>query len=394
MPFLIPVLALAIFAQGTSEFMLAGLLIPLASDLGVSPATAGLLTSAFAVGMVIGAPAMAAVGSRWHPRRSLVLLLIVFIAAHIVGVLAPSFELLLVTRVVAALANAGFLAISLATVRALVPAARTTRAIAALLAGTTLATIVGVPGGAALASAFGWRATFWAVVLLCVPALAALLLNRSLAGVTDAPRLELRREVAALARGPVLTAMVLAVLVNAATFGVFTFLGVVGVEVGVAEPAVPVMLAVFGVGAFLGVTATGRWAAPVERLWVGLGAVALTAAWAATAVLGLSAAGLNTAGLFVAAALGGALSFAVGSALIARIVREASDAPVLGGAFATVALNLGAALGPVAAGSAFEAAGAPGVLGAASVATGLAALIAAIAIRLTGASGAPAQPRR
>ena len=81
MPFLIPVLALAIFAQGTSEFMLAGLLLPLYSDLGVEPAQAGLLTSSFAVGMVVGAPVVAVFGARWRPRRTLVLLLLAFILA-------------------------------------------------------------------------------------------------------------------------------------------------------------------------------------------------------------------------------------------------------------------------------------------------------------------------
>ncbi|MGS0561896.1 hypothetical protein [Microbacterium aurugineum] len=67
MPFLVPVLALAIFAQGTSEFMLAGLLLPLSRDLGVEPSTAGLLTSAFAAGMVVGAPAMVVLAGRWRP---------------------------------------------------------------------------------------------------------------------------------------------------------------------------------------------------------------------------------------------------------------------------------------------------------------------------------------
>lgn len=370
MPFLIPVLALAIFAQGTSEFMLAGLLVPLSADLGVSPATAGLLTSAFAVGMVVGAPAMAALGARWRPRRTLVLLLAVFIAAHVVGVVAASFEILLLTRVLAALANAGFLAVALSTVRALVAPAQTTRAVAALLAGTTLATIVGVPGGSLLATAFGWRATFWAVVLLCVPALVALLVNRSLADVAESPRLDLRREVGVLGRRPVLVAVVLAVLVNAATFGAFTFLGVVGSSAGIPEPWIPLLLAAFGIGAFLGVSATGRWAAPAERLWITVGALALTGAWATAALL--SGAPLA---VFVGAPLCGGLSFAVGSALIGRIVREAADAPVLGGAYATVALNLGAVIGPIIAGLAYEGIGAPGVLWTATAATAIAAAL-------------------
>ncbi|WP_244632295.1 MFS transporter [Microbacterium sp. Se63.02b] len=276
MPLLIPVLALAIFAQGTSEFMLAGLLLPLAVDLGVEPSVAALLTSAFAVGMVVGAPVMALFASRWRPRRALVLLLLVFIAAHVVGALASSFWLLLLSRVLAALANAGFLAIALATVRGIVAPERVTRAVAVLLAGTTLATIVGVPAGAALANAFGWRSTFWAVALLCLPAVIALLLDRTLGATPHPPKIRLRTEVAELRRPPVLLAVVLAVLVNAATFGAFTFLAVIGTDAGMADAWIPLLLAVFGIGAFLGVAATGRWAARVDRAWVSVGAAAAT----------------------------------------------------------------------------------------------------------------------
>ncbi|WP_226533523.1 MFS transporter [Microbacterium paraoxydans] len=357
MPFLVPVLALAIFAQGTSEFMLAGLLLPLSRDLEVEPSTAGLLTSAFAAGMVVGAPVMAVLAGRWRPRRALVLLLVVFIVAHVVGAVAPDFRLLFITRVLAALANAGFLAIALGTVRGIVTPAQTTRAVAVLLAGTTLATIVGVPAGAALANAFGWRSTFWAVVLLCVPAVTALLRDRTLGALPPAPRFGVRAELAELRRRPVLIAVVLAVLVNAATFGVFTFLGVIGVDAGVETAAIPALLAAFGIGALLGVAATGRWAAPVERAWITVAAMALTVVWVAFG------AGVEVDYVvFIGALLCGAASFAVGSALIGRIVGQASGAPRLGGAYATAALNIGAVGGPALAGIAYGRSGASGVL--------------------------------
>ncbi|MEV4776756.1 MFS transporter [Microbacterium sp. LWH12-1.2] len=370
MPFLLYVLALAIFAQGTSEFMLAGLLLPISDELAVSPATVGTLTSAFAIGMVVGAPAMALIGARWSPRRALISFLLVFVLAHVVGAIAPSFEVLLTTRVIAALANAGFLAIALATVGRLVPAGQTTRAVATLLAGTTLATIVGVPAGALVANAFGWRATFWGVVLLCLPALIALLLDRSLTQNAVTPRIRLVGELAELRRRPVLGAIVLAVLVNAATFGVFTFLGVIGADAGIDAALIPLLLAGFGIGAFLGVAATGRWAARRERSWISVGTVALAGAWSAFAVLISSPVMLS-----LLAVLCGALSFAVGSALIGRIVREATDAPVLGGAYATVALNLGAFVGPIVAGVAYEQGGAASVPWAAVAATLAAALL-------------------
>lgn len=373
MPFLVPVLALAIFAQGTSEFMLAGLLLPLSADLDVDPSTAGLLTSAFAVGMVVGAPLMAVFASRWRPRSALVLLLAAFITAHVVGAVASSFALLLVTRILAALANAGFLAIALATVRSVVTPAQTTRAVAVLLAGTTLATIVGVPAGAMLATAFGWRSTFWAVVVLCLPAVVALLLDRTLGAVPRAPQVHLRGELVELRRRSVLVAVVLAVLVNAATFGVFTFLAVIGADAGIDASWIPLLLAVFGVGAFLGVTATGRWAARFDRAWVVIGSVATTAVWA---LFGLAVGSVPA--VFVGALIGGMLSFAVGSSLIARIVGQASGAPVLGGAYATAALNLGAVGGPVLAGIAYSGAGASGILSVAAILTALAVPLASL----------------
>lgn len=371
MPFLVPVLALAIFAQGTSEFMLAGLLLPLSADLDVDPSTAALLTSAFAIGMVIGAPLTAVSARRWRPRRALVVLIILFIGAHVVGAVVSSFWLLLLTRVLAALANAGFLAIALATVRGVVAPAQTTRAVAVLLGGTTLATIVGVPAGAMLANAWGWRSTFWAVALLCVPAVIALLRDRTLGAVPPAPRLDLRAELAELRRRPVLAAVVLAVLVNAATFGVLTFLAVIGADAGVGASGIPLLLAAFGVGAFLGVTATGRWAVRFDRAWVMVGAVTTTAVWA---VFGLVADSVPA--VFAGALIGGMLAFAVGSALIARIVGQASGAPVLGGASATAALNLGAFGGPMLAGVAYAQTGAPGVLLVAAIITAAAALLA------------------
>lgn len=375
MPFVIPVLALAVFAQGTSEFMLAGLLLDISADLGVSPATAGLLTSAFALGMVVGAPAMALFAVRWHPRRTLLVLLAVFLAAHVCAALAPTFELLLLTRLVAAVSNAGFLAVALGAVRAIVPAALTTRAVSVLLAGTTLATIVGVPAGAALASVLGWRSTFWAVAALCVPALVAIARDRTLVAPGGGASFTLRREVAELHRRPVLGGILLGVLVNAATFGVFTYLGVVAEAAGIVPALVPVLLAAFGVGAFAGVSATGRWAAPRERRWIVTGLWLLGGAWAGFALV----AG-GPVGVLVLTPVCGALSFAVGSAVIGRIVREAAGAPVLGGAFATVALNLGATLGPAVAGAAQDRAGAPAVLLAAALAVGVAALVSSWAL--------------
>lgn len=170
MPFSLYLLAMAVFAMGTSEFMLAGLLPAIAAELDVSVGTAGLLTSAFAIGMVVGAPLVAALARDWPRRASLLGFVLVFAAAHVVGAGTSSFPVLFGTRVVAALANAGFLAVALTAAATLVPPDRKGRALAVLLSGTTVATIAGVPGGSVLGTMLGWRATFWAVAVLCLPA--------------------------------------------------------------------------------------------------------------------------------------------------------------------------------------------------------------------------------
>lgn len=337
MPLLVYALSLAVFAQGTSEFMLSGLVDPIAADLGVSVAATGWLTSLFAVGMIVGAPLMAVLARRFPPRRSLLVLLAVFIAVHIVGALASGFAVLLVTRVFAALANAGFLAVALAALPSLVGSARTGRATALLLSGVTLACIVGVPGGAVLGQLWGWRAAFWAVVAASVPALLAVALVPSVA----APSASAEGEWRALSSRVVRGWLVLGALVNGATFATFAYLAPI---TGLARQGwVPVTLALFGLGSFIGVTVAGRLADARPRLVLGGGSAALLLTWIATAFLAQW-----PVALLVLVFLAGALSFGVGSTLIGRTVSStATIAPRLGGAFATASFNAGAAAGPL-----------------------------------------------
>ncbi|MGX1837454.1 Cmx/CmrA family chloramphenicol efflux MFS transporter [Streptomyces diastaticus] len=347
MPLPLHLLSLAVFAMGTSEFMLAGLLPALASDLGVPVGTAGVLTSAFAVGMVAGAPLVAAL-ARDRPRRpSLLVFLLAFAAAHVVGAVTTSFPVMVVVRVVAALANAGFLAVALTAAASMVPPARKGRALAVLLGGTTLATVAGVPGGAVLGTLLGWRATFLAVAVLCVPAALGVLLGvpagRARADAVAHP--SLRAELAQLARGRLVLVMLLTALVNAATFGAFTFLApVVTGTAGLGTWGISVALVLFGAGSFAGVTAAGRLTDRRPGLVVAVAGPLLLAGWPALALLAGEPAALLPL-LFVQ----GALSFALGSTLITRVLHEAAHAPTMAGSYATASLNVGAAAGPVAA---------------------------------------------
>ncbi|KAA6431354.1 MFS transporter [Agrococcus sediminis] len=359
MPVLLYLLAVAVFAQGTSEFVLAGLLPGIATDFEVSLSQAGLLTSSFALGMVIGAPAMAAAARRVSPRWTLTGFLALFIAAHVVGAITDSFAVLLTSRIVAALANAGFLAVALSTVTRIVPAERHTRALAIILGGTTVALIAGVPAGAFVGDLLGWRATLWAIALLCLPAIVAVLAATptrpsEAAGVGGSR--SIGRELASLRSRPVQLNLVLAVLVNAATFCTFTYLAAIATgPAGLTERMVPLLLAVFGIGAFLGVYVAGQFGDRHWRRLITYTGPLLMAGWALLAFTNAS-----PAALWVLTLTQGTLSFALGSTLIARIIATAHAAPTMGGSFATVALNIGAVIGPIAGGFAIEATGAVG----------------------------------
>lgn len=347
MPLLVFLLALAVFAQGTSEFMLAGLLPQIAGDLGISLATAGLLTSTFAVGMVIGAPVMAAFGRRWPPRTSLVAFLAVFVAMHVVGALTQSIALLLVTRVVAAVANAGFLALTLALVVRVVPEGRRAQALSVVLAGTTVALVAGAPLGAFVGSVWSWRAAMWAIVVICLPALVVLMRTAPRAA-AESGGVPFVAELAVLREGRVVLTLVLVALFNAATFCGYTYLAPVITEMaGLDEGSVPPLLALFGIGAFVGVTLAGRFADRHPVRVVVIVAPLMVAGWAAVPLAA------RVDWLLVAAILClGAGSFAVGSTTIALAVRNAAGASTMGGSYATAALNVGAALGPILGGAA------------------------------------------
>ncbi|MFB4424995.1 Cmx/CmrA family chloramphenicol efflux MFS transporter [Streptomyces sp. QL37] len=343
MPFAVHVLGLAVFAQGTSEFMLSGLLSGIAGDLDVSLGAAGLLTSAFAVGMVVGAPLTALAGRGWPRRRALLFFLGVFVAAHVVGALTSSYGVLLATRVAGALANAGFWAVALVTALAMAGPHQRARATAVVVGGVTVACVVGVPAGAALGELWGWRSAFWAVALVSVPAAVALLVAVPGGRPDDAPRqVGARSELRALGRPRLLLTLLVMALVQGATFCAFSYLEPLVTRVtGFGAGWVPVVLALFGVGSFAGVTLAGRLADARPHAVIGFGMTALAAGWAA---LALTAA--HPVAALTLVLLQGALAFGTGTTLITRVFHLAPDAPTMAGSFATAAFNVGAAAGP------------------------------------------------
>ncbi|MER5424284.1 Cmx/CmrA family chloramphenicol efflux MFS transporter [Streptosporangium roseum] len=341
MPLAIYMLGLAVFAQGTSEFMLSGLIPDIARDMHVSIPASGSLTSAFAAGMIIGAPLMAILSLRWPRRRALLIFLVVFLLAHVLGAVTTSFGVLLATRVVGALANAGFLAVGLAAATAMVGPDAKGRATSVLLGGVTIACVAGVPAGAVLGQMWGWRSAFWAVAIVSVPAVIAILRSVPATGPGSAET-SARRELRSLRDPRLLVTLLLGALVNGATFCTFTYLAPLVTDVtGFGSGWVPTMLALFGLGSFVGVTAGGRMADTRPMPLLVAGGAALLAGWIVFAVT----AGNPVATLVLVFAQG-ALSFAVGSTLISQALYAATGAPTLAGGFATAAFNVGAAAGP------------------------------------------------
>ncbi|MFB8441979.1 Cmx/CmrA family chloramphenicol efflux MFS transporter [Streptomyces niveus] len=349
MPFAVYVLGLAVFAQGTSEFMLSGLVSGIAEDLHVSIPAAGLLTSAFAVGMVIGAPLMALFSRRWPRRRALLVFLSAFVAAHVVGAVTPTYEVLLATRIVGALANAGFWAVALVAAIAMVEPAARARATSVVVGGVTVACVVGVPAGALLGEHLGWRAAFWAVALVSLPALVAIVLavpggrpTTAASPAEDTGSPTVREEVRSLTGRRVLLTLLTMALVQGATFCAFSYLEPLATRVtGLGAGWVPALLALFGVGSLVGVTVSGRVADARRSTFVVAGMVSLVVGWAVLALGAVSPVAV-VALVFVL----GMLAFGTGSAMISQVFQLAPGAPTLAGSFATAAFNVGAAAGP------------------------------------------------
>ncbi|MCZ8381163.1 MFS transporter [Mycobacterium sp. CPCC 205372] len=382
MPLALYLLAVAVFAMGTSEFMLAGLLPDIAAALDVSLGTAGLLTSAFAAGMVVGAPLMAALSRRWPARTCLLGFVLLFAGAHVVGALTASFAVLLITRITAALANAGFLAVALTVAATLVPTDRKGRAVAVLLSGTTVAMIAGVPAGAALGVLLGWRAPFWAIALLCLPAavgVTKVVPNPAGDGPGQGRRPSLRSEFAQLTNPGLVLTMLVGALVNGASFATITYVAPVVISTaGMGELWVPIVLLLFGFGSFIGVAVAGRLSDRHPEAVIGVGGPLLLLGWVAMASVAT-----EPAALVLSVFVQGALSFGVGSTLIARVLYQAAGAPTMGGSYATAALNIGAAGGPaIAAASLGAHAGALGPVWASSLLTAVAMVIALPSLRV------------
>ncbi|MGK8524603.1 Cmx/CmrA family chloramphenicol efflux MFS transporter [Nocardia asteroides] len=340
MPVAIYVLGLSIFAQGTSELMLAGLLTEMAADLGVSVPRAGLLISGFALGMLVGAPLLAVLTLRWSRRTALVAFLAVFVATHVVGALTSDYWVLFATRVAGAFVYAGFWAVAATTAIGLVPATARGKAMSIVAGGLTLAIIIGLPAGTVIGQQLGWRAAFWAVALLSAAATVGVLAKIPGGRTGTPPRL--RTELRTMTRPALWLSYATTALSIAAVMVTFAYLGaLLSRATGLADGWIPAVLGVYGLGAFLGIVIGGRTAdsRPLTSLYVGIAGGVLTSALLALTME-------HTVPVVLLSFLLGAFGFGINPTLNSRVFTLADDAPTLAGATNISSFNVGITAGP------------------------------------------------
>ncbi len=379
MPIAVYTLGAAVFALGTSEFMLSGLLPEIARDMDVSIPQAGLLISAFAIGMVVGAPLLAVATLRLPRRTTLIALISVFGLGQVAGALAPSYEILFASRVISALACAGFWAVGAAVAIAMVDLGQRARAMAVMIGGLSVANVLGVPAGAFLGEHLGWRSAFWAVGVSSAIALVGV--------ITLIPRIplpeqkpQLRRELAIYKDRAVWLQIALIALAAGGVFCAFSYLAPLLTDVaGLGSGWVPWVLGLFGVGALIG-TAVGGRIADAHLFGVMFSGIA-----ASTVFLGAFALFADSAVAAVALSfLLGFSAFYTAPALNARMFNVAGAAPTLAGATTTAAFNLGNTGGPWLGGTVIDAGfgfRSPAWAGAAMTVTALGTAYAALRVQ-------------
>ncbi|MGW0551741.1 MFS transporter [Streptomyces altiplanensis] len=348
LPFVVWVLAAGTFLMGTTEFVIAGLLPEIAGDLNVSVSHAGLLITAFAVGMIVGGPAMALATLRLPQRLTLVLALAVFAIGHVAAALSSSFTVVLAARVVTALATGAFWAVGFVIATAAAGPARATRAVGVMMGGLTLANVIGVPIGSFVGQYTGWRGPFWALAVLA--ALAAVFVGRFIPAVEQRAEVSVRAEVRALRQGRLWLALATAVLIMGGVLATYTYITPLLTDrTGIPAGAVPLVLVVFGLGA-LGGTAIGGRLGDRRPMATTLTAAAVTAL-ALFLLIPLSAGPVTAVALVFLTALAG---FSVNPVVTSLAVRFAGDAPTLASALTTSAYNTGIAAGSALAGQALD----------------------------------------
>lgn len=341
-------LAVGGFAIGTAEFAPMSLLPEFAAGLGIDEPTAGHVISAYALGVVVGAPLLAVLGARMSRRMLLLVLMGLFALGNLLSAVAPSYEWMLFFRFIAGLPHGAYFGIAALVAASLVPADKRTEASARVLLGLSVATIAGVPLANWLGHAVGWR---WAFALAAILAMVTVAMVAALAPRDAAdPKASPLRELNALRRRQVWLTLGVGAIGFGGMFAVYAYLASTMLAVtGVGAVEIQIALAVFGAGMVAGNVFVPRFA---DRALMPTAAALLV--WSAV-MLALYALAAGHLWLLLIDIFLIGIGGALGPVLQVRLMDVAGDAQALAAALNHSAFNFANALGPLLAGSAIAA---------------------------------------
>jgi len=332
-------LATGAFAIGTTEFTPMGLLPVIADGVQVSIPTAGMLVSAYAVGVMAGAPVMTLLFSRFGKRAALMALMLIFTIGNLLSAFAPSYTTLLLSRLITSLNHGAFFGIGAVVAASVVPKEKQASAIAAMFMGLTVANIGGVPAATWIGQQVGWRVAFAGTAVLGLVTIAALWLALPKGEPGKAP--DLRRELKVLTRPEVLLAMGTTVMGSGAMFALYTYVAPILAEVTHASPGfVAFALVLIGIGFTIGNSLGGRLAD-----WSLDGATKLILAVLAVTMTVLPLVMTTEIGAAIGLVVWGAAAFGMVPPVQMRVMQAAAQAPGLASSVNVGAFNLGNALG-------------------------------------------------
>ena len=344
MKFNFPLIALAVgaFAIGTTEFSPMGFLPEIAADLSVSIPQAGLLISAYAVGVMIGAPLMTLWLARFPKRTALILLMAIFTVGNILATIAPNYLGLMAARLVTSLNHGAFFGLGSVVAASVVPKDKQASAVAMMFMGLTIANIGGVPLATWVGQNIGWRMSFAAITLLGI--ITMLALWKALPHQQQTEKPDVRAELTVLTRMPVVLALLTTVMSAGAMFALYTYIAPsLKVFTHASPELITFMLVLIGIGFSIGNHFGGKFAdQSLDKTLIGF-LVLLMLMMLLFPILATT-----TIGAAIALIIWGAAAFAVVPPLQMRVMTVAHDAPGLASSVNIGAFNLGNALGAVA----------------------------------------------
>ncbi|MEN1936845.1 MFS transporter [Paenibacillus sp. 102] len=332
-------LMISTFAIGTTEFIIMGILPDVAKDLNVSISSTGLLVTGYAIGVAIGAPLLTALTGKMQRKKLLLMLMLLFVIGNTLCAVAPTYEFLLVSRVLAAFAHGTFFGVGSVVASRLVPPEKQSSAVAMIFTGVSVANIIGVPLGTFVGQSLGWRASFWIISALGVVAILCITKFIPQIALTSVP--SFRQEIRVLKKPQVQLTLLMTILSFVGVFAAFTYIAPTLTDITkFSASAITPILLLYGLGLTIGNTVAGRlsdWKpmptiiGMLALLTLVMGSFYITSEYKTLAVITVF--------------LWGFTSFGHVPGLQMRVIAKAKGAPNIAASLNISAFNLGIALG-------------------------------------------------